>query len=460
MLHHLKKIEKDIWVILLLVVVSTYSIFNLKHWKKADRIIAYDIVSYYAYLPAAFIYDDVTLANPNQKFNEYEHTFWYHETEEGKKIFKTSMGMAILYSPFFFASHFYALVTDNIPNGFSPPYKFGIAMSSLFYMLIGFIYLRKLLRKFYASNVVAYTLLFIGLGTNFYYYTIIGVGMPHIYLFSLLSVIAYFTTKWYEKPALKTTILLGFLLGLIVLVRPTMLIILLFPLLYNVNSLLILKERFVFLKKHFLQLLIMVIFAFIAWVPQFIYWKIASGNYLFYSYTEEGFFFNDPQIINALFSFRKGWLLYTPIMAFALIGLGWMAYQKKKLTWSLIIPIVLYFYVASCWWDWWFGGSFGYRTMIDVMPLLAFGLAYFIQQLLTLSKLYKTSIFALLFILLGFNLFQTRQAHEGLLHHDSMTKAAYLKILFKLQKQITREELKPFLKTPDYESVKKGNENK
>lgn len=57
----------------------------------------------------------------------------------------------------------------------------------------------------------------------------------------------------------------------------------------------------------------------------------------------------------------------------------------------------------------------------------------------------------------GFYLFQTRQAHEGLLHHDSMTKAAYFKILFKLQSQITREEVKPYLKTPDYESAKKGN---
>lgn len=456
MLQFIKKIEKDTWVILLLIFISTYSIFNLKHWKKADRVIAYDVVSYYAYLPATFIYDDVTLQHPNQKFNEYEHTFWYHETADGNKIFKTSMGMAILYSPFFFLSHFYTLATDGVASGFSPPYKFGIALSSLFYMLIGFIFLRKLLRKFYSEKVTAYTLLFIGLGTNFYYYTIIGVGMPHIYLFSLLATTVYFTVKWFEQPSFKKTIFLGVLFGLMVLVRPTMLILLLFPLLFNLNSKSSVTERFYFLKKHILQVLIMAIFAFIIWIPQFIYWKMASGNYLFYSYTEEGFFFNDPQIINALFSFRKGWLLYTPIMTFALIGLGWIAYKKEKITWSLIVPIIVYFYVASCWWDWWFGGSFGYRTMIDVMPLLAFGLAYFIQQLLIFSKPYKTSIFALLFILLGFNLFQTRQAHEGLLHHDSMTKAAYFKILFKLQTQITREEVKPYLKAPDYDGAKKG----
>lgn len=459
MLNYLKKIEKDTWVILLLIFISTYSIFNLKHWNKEDRIIAYDVVSYYAYLPATFIYDDVTLANPNENFDKYEHTFWYHETKEGNKVFKTSMGIAILYSPFFFASHIYALTTKNIASGFSPPYKFGIAMSSIFYLLIGFIFLRKLLRKFYSSSVVAYTLFFIGLGTNLYYYTIIGVGMPHIYLFSLLSVTAYFTFKWYEKPQLKTSSILGILLGLMVLVRPTMLVALIFPLLFKVHSLISLKERISLLKTHILQLLVMFVFSLIIWIPQFIYWKMASGNYLFYSYTEEGFFFTDPQILNALFSFRKGWLLYTPIMTFALIGLGWMTYKKEKMSYSLILSITIYFYVATCWWDWWFGGSFGYRTMIDMMPLLAFGLAYFIQQTLQFSKIYKTTTITLLCILLSFNLFQTRQSHEGLLHHDSMTKAAYFKILFKLQSQITRDEVKPFLKTPNYESAKKGERN-
>lgn len=65
----------------------------------------------------------------------------------------------------------------------------------------------------------------------------------------------------------------------------------------------------------------------------------------------------------------------------------------------------------------------------------------------------------LLFLLAGFNLFQTRQAHEGILHHDSMTKEAYFKIAFKLQKQISRDEVAPYLNPPDYEAAKKGNRN-
>ena len=454
MIQLLNKIKKDVWVIALLVLVSSYTIFNLKHWNKEEGIIAWDVISYYGYLPATFIYGDVSLEKPNEKFDEYQHTFWMEKANNGGKVFKTSMGMSILYAPFFFASHMYSLATGELASGFSSPYKFGIAMSSLSYLLIGFVFLRKLLQKFFSEKVIALTLLFIGLGTNFYYYTVIAVGMPHIYLFSLLAMSSYYTVLWYENPKFKISVLLGVLIGLMVLVRPTMLIVLLFPILYNLKSI---KERMLFFKQHVFQVLSIFIFACIVWVPQFVYWKTVTGDFLFYSYSEEGFFFTDPQIVNALFSFRKGWLLYTPIMTFALIGFVLMFKKKEKITFSLIVPIAIYFYIASCWWDWWFGGSFGYRTMIDIMPLLSVGLAYFIQEILSYNKIYKTTILTFMFLFLGFNLFQTRQAHEGLIHHDSMTKAAYFKIAFKLQKQITREEVKPFLKPPDYDAAKRGD---
>ena len=453
MLQFFSKIKKDTWVILLLTFISTYNVFNLKHWNKEDRVIAWDVISYYGYLPATFIYDDVTLNQPNKNIDKYPTQFWCHETKDGGKVFKTSMGMAMLYAPFFFASHAYTIATSGIASGFSPPYKFAICISSLFYFFIGLFFLKKVLRNYFSNKVVALTLFLIGVGTNLYYYVVIAVGLPHNYLFCLLSIAFYLTIRWYKQPSFTKSIFLGLTLGLMVLVRPTMIIVVLFFILFQINSL---KERALFFKTHFKQLTVLVISSFIVWIPQFVYWKMTSGNYLFYSYTDEGFFFNNPQIFNALFSFRKGWLLYTPIMLFALIGLIMLIKNKQRIALSITIPIIAYFYVASCWWDWWFGGSFGYRTMIDMFPLLAYGMAYFIQHTLNYSLPYKTSILSLLFLLVGFNLFQTRQAHEGLLHHDSMTRAAYFKILFKLQSQITRVEIQPLLKAPNYEAAKKG----
>ena len=42
-------------------------------------------------------------------------------------------------------------------------------------------------------------------------------------------------------------------------------------------------------------------------------------------------------------------------------------------------------------------------------------------------------------------------------HFDSMTKEAYFKILFKLQNQISRKEVAPYLKAPDYDAAIEGH---
>ncbi|PIQ14393.1 MAG: hypothetical protein COW67_14060 [Flavobacteriales bacterium CG18_big_fil_WC_8_21_14_2_50_32_9] len=450
-------ISFDKWIVLILFFISVYTVFNLKHWKKENRVIVSDVVDYYGYLPATFIYGDVTLTNPTNKITTYSPTFWYHTTPEGKKVFKTSMGMALIYAPFFFVAHLFATSTDAIADGFSTPYKFAICMSSLFYFLIGLIFLRKTLRLFFSTNVTAITLILIGLGTNLFYYTVIAIGMPHTYLFCLVAILTFLILKFYEKPTLINSIFIGFLSGLVVLIRPSMLVFALFASLVNISSIVDLKNRISFYSSNFKFLFILLLMALIVWLPQFYYWKIASGSFLFYSYTDEGFYFNDPQLFNSLFSFRKGWLIYTPLMVFSIVGL--IMTIKNKLSLAILITVGSYIYINSSWWCWWFGGSFGQRPMIDLYPILAIGLAYFIDFISTKHKIVKTSFFMLLFLLAGFNLFQTRQAHEGILHHDSMTKEAYFKIAFKLQKQISRDEVAPYLNPPDYEAAKKGNRN-
>ncbi len=64
--------------------------------------------------------------------------------------------------------------------------------------------------------------------------------------------------------------------------------------------------------------------------PQLLYWKLVSGNWLFYSYGNEGFDFLHPHIFDGLFCFKNGWLSYTPIMLFGLIGIVLMHKKKKK----------------------------------------------------------------------------------------------------------------------------------
>lgn len=430
--------------------------FNLSHWKLDNGIIKEDIISYYGYLPATFIYGDPTLQDPNEKYFEHDHPFLLQPTEDGHHTFKTTMGMAILYSPFFLVSHAYVKISGGIESGYSTPYQFAIVMSSLFYFILGLIFLRKVLLNYFSSKITAVVLLLIVGGTNLFFYVGMIPGYVHNYVFCLLSILLYLVIKWYQKPAFWYSVGVGSVFGLLVLIRPTLVLLLPFLVLFGVKNADFFKKRLQFYRANFKHVLIALSGAFIVWVPQFLYWKEATGSFLFYSYTEEGFFWSDPKIFEVLFSFRNGWLLYTPIMIFALVGVVQMIRKKNGSGWAISVTLILYLYVNSCWWVWWFGGSYGYRTMIDLYPLMAIALGFYIQYLMSQKQLVKVTGISFLALLFCYNVFQTRQAHEGLIHHDSMTAEAYSKIFLKLTPYVTVKEVEPYLDPPDYEAALNG----
>ena len=130
------------------------------------------------------------------------------------------------------------------------------------------------------------------------------------------------------------------------------------------------------------HILIMIVMAVLVWVPQFLYWKEISGKWLLFSYgNDERFFWTQPEILKVLAGFRKGWLIYTPVMIFGMAGLFML--RKKVREWSIALPltIILSVYIISSWWCWWYGGGFGMRPMIDFYGIMAFGLAAFITSL-------------------------------------------------------------------------------
>lgn len=154
-----------------------------------------------------------------------------------------------------------------------------------------------------------------------------------------------------------------------------------------------------------------------------------------------------------LFSYRKGWLLYTPMMALMLFG---FVIQKKTLNQILpqiLILLLVMIWVNSCWWCWWFGGTFGCRVLVDFYGLFAFPLAVVIEYCLSRHFMSRLTFTIFLAFIIFVNLFQTRQKLEGQIHWDSMTKDAYWQVFLKRR---FPENYDSLLKTPDYEAAKNG----
>ncbi|MES2513173.1 MAG: hypothetical protein V4580_03480 [Bacteroidota bacterium] len=428
---------------------------NLAKYKYND-VLKWDVLSYYSYLPATFIDKDLTLKFVTLQNNTKEEgiKYWYQEDAQGNRILKYSMGMSVMYAPFFFMAHALATPFGYSADGFSDVYEFFIEFSGLFYLLFGLFFLRKILLKFYTEQITAVTLVLIFFGTNVLYYSTAESAMSHTYTFSLFSVFLYYLFSFYEKVSIKSVVILALCFGLIILIRPLNILLILPFLFFNINNWKEIRSRLAFIIDHYKYMLLFSVIIALVVAPQFLYYKYVTGQYLVFSYGKEGFYFDHFHVLDVLFSFRKGWLIYTPIMLFALIGFWYMKIQTIRVfIMPLLILFPIYLYVVSSWWCWWYGGSFSQRSLIDIYPLLAIPLAAFLYKLQGFGKTKKVMLSLGIVFLLVLNIFQTIQYKYNIIDYDGMTSKEYIHVFGTLDDKKIDATL---LNKPDYEKAIRG----
>jgi hypothetical protein len=441
-----------IWVSLLIITAVNISYEN---WNHEYKIIAWDVNSYYAYLPIVFIYHDIDMDFMDEDIEKHEKHYWPLTTEIGKKAIITSMGMAYLYSPFFLAVHWIAHLTGYAGDEFSAPYKIALIISCLFYLALGLVFLRKVLRIYYSEMATSITLVIILFGTNLLHYVTYEPTMTHAYNFSMISVFLYLIIKWFRQPGIKYALLCGALAGLISLVRPSNIIVILLLIFWDITSFKDLGDRILFYLKKIHLVILMIIAFLLVWLPQFLYWDYTSGSMFFNTYGSvgAGFFFDNPQIYHTLLSYRKGWLVYTPIMVFAILGLYMLYKQHRKLFLPVIIYLLINIYVISSWWCWWNGGSFGLRSFIDMYGIMAFPLAALITSILSRRLWIRLAILLMLAAIVYLNIFQSMQYNKGYIHYMRMSKKSYWAVFLNMT---PGQDYWDNLVRPDYVAAKKG----
>ena len=451
-----KKLNYYSFIALLLILSAyTYQLTKTHKYSNPERVIAWDARSYYAYLPATFVEKDYSMKFLSNPDTENIQMYWPSKAPNGGLVIKTSMGMAMMYSPFFFIAHNLAEPLGYKADGFSIPYAFALMFSCAFYVLIAFLFLRALLLRYYKDKIVAFTILVIGLATNLYCYVTLEAPMSHGYSFAFFCVFLFLMEKWQEKQSWLITVFLGLLIGLITLIRPTNAVIIILLLLFNISCWKNISVRIKLFLNNYGKIIVMFICTLVVWLPQLLYWKSVTGEWLYYSYgSEERFFFNDPKMLQVLFSFRNGWLIYTPSMIFAVIGIGMLWKANKKYFYPIVVFFIVNLFIVSSWWCWWYGGSFGMRALIESYAILAIPLATFFAWI-DRQKLYaRISLSILVFAISAQSIFHYTQYHYGAIHWDSMTKEAYFNSFWKVR---ATPEFDSLLFEPDYEAARNGN---
>lgn len=423
-------------------------------WAKSrtEATISWDASGYYMYLPAFFIYKDIkgcgfqdAVLKKYGPTPDFQQAFVHKES--GNHVMKYSFGQALVFSPFFAASHLWATQDDRyLADGFSFPYQLGISIGSLLLAIVGLFYLRRVLLEYFEDGIVALTMLCLFIGSNYLNYSAIDGAMTHNTLFTIYTILLWNTIGFYKKPNWLNSMGIGVCVGLAALVRPTEIISCIIPLAWACRFVsrdgIMKRWRYILDNKAYY--LLAIIITMLIGSIQLIYWKYATGDWIVYSYEDQGFSWLTPHIYKGILSYRSGWLVYSPFMVFSLIGFIYL-YKRKELFHVSLLFTLLFIYIVFAWDIWWYGGSLGQRTMVQAYPVLAFPLAAFMEHVLKLSQFAKGAIFLLGALFIYVNIWFTHQAHKG-----GMLKAGHMTGPYYWQTLLTWEKNKNDLKLLDH----------
>lgn len=430
-----------IWMAVQVYVLVTYPVAL-----RPMQPISWDTFGYYLYLPATFIYNDLWhlhFAEPMmQKYNLAGFFYAARIGPQGNYVMNYSLGTAILYSPFFFIGHLWAKLFNFPVDGFSAPYQYSVFIGGVLYSLAGLLVTARTLRYFFSQKITAVLLLILLAGTNYLYYTLLENAMTHNYLFTVGAFIIYLSIKWHQSPGYKYALLLGLCIGLAIIIRPTEIFWCLIPLLFTIKDWPTLKQKAGIVIQNLPQLAVLVAAVVAMGSLQMLYWKAASGKFIYYSY-DGTFDFLSPHIIPGLFSIRKGWLVYTPVMALALIGLPLLWVKHKPLFIPVVAYTLLVVYITFSWHAWSYGGSFGCRPLVQSYALLLFPMGAFFQAIAG-YRWVKVLLTPVIGWLLFYNCFQTYQYEKGYISHDGLTAYQY-QMLF-LKTSVAQQQIRQHFK--------------
>lgn len=420
---------------LLIIIFSRNNAYKYFEWKQPNyrHAITSDGTGYYAYLPQHFIYRTSNFEFDSVIHKDYPtHNFFSMlGKHKGKTVDKYPIGTAIFNAPFFLSAHLYATLSSKYPaDGYSLPYEKMIFYGGLFYLLVGLFFIYCTFQLYSIPKWISVLVLsFLFFGTNLSYYVVSEPSLSHIISFFLIAVFLFISKKYTSERNNYQLLLIFTLLGFITITRATnFLVVLIVPFLFSDwKTFVAAFKELIFAKR---KLFIVGMLLFIACVMiQYANTYHQIGIWSINNYTDEKFdYLFNPQIVNVLFSYRKGFFIYTPFFVLFPISLAVIFKRHSYLVIGICFFFACFVYIMASWWCWYYGGSYGMRPMIDVYPILVLPIMLMMQQL---SNWIKILVFLFLSACIYYTSVQSYQMQTGILHYEHMNKERFWQVFLK-----------------------------
>lgn len=415
-----------------------------------------DGAAYYSYLPQWFVNDPsnkeyrdtINSRYPNNRF--YDQL--YYSEEHNKYINKYYTGTAVAMAPFFFIAHGIQSIRGEKTDGYSMIYRVFVSIAALFYWLLGAIALYLfLLRLKIPPFYIALVVYFITFGTNLSHFIIYEAACSHTYSFAVIAWILFIAERWVASDKANYFYILGFLLGFAFLIRPTnLIIVLMIPFLFETLSLFYHRIKFILSKKITAFITFLLFFSlpilFHLW-----YNYVQTGGLQLNTYNGEGFDnLLNPYIFEVLFGVRKGIFFYCPLLLLSIFGLYYLYKLKRHLMWGSLIVFIVYTYIISSWWCWWYGGGFSMRPFIDILSIFSIPIAFLLVHT---KRAIRVFIILIGFVCIYLTQTYSYQVSRNILHYDNITGKDFSDVFLQTDKRFEWYSVVDFDTIPDSYSV-------
>jgi hypothetical protein len=354
------------WIVLI-------SLFVLSLPAVTTRIYSSDEIQYYAYLRSLWFDHDLSFENEYQYFYDrgiarsdgFHETFLELRTDTGRRINFGTIGCAILWSPFYAVGDLAARVSGAPRDGFSKPYVAAVAYGSAVYGFLALVLAIRCAARLGYNGFVGALAVWFGTPLLFYMY----LAPPFSHACSAFAV-ALFTWVWLrvrgEWPA-RGLVALAAAGALMIAVREQDVF---FGVAAAVDYAVCVARG---ARRDVRGLLAAIACFLVVYAPQLAAYKIVNGHFGPHASVSNKMHWWSPHAWQVMFDAQHGYIVWTPLALFAILGLVALPSRRDRMI--LLLMIALQVYIGGSVESWTVAGGFGQRRLVAVTAVLVIGYA-------------------------------------------------------------------------------------
>ncbi|MEO8066814.1 MAG: hypothetical protein ABI599_03880 [Flavobacteriales bacterium] len=340
--------------------------YNSRDWRgRWTSTLWGDATGYYIYLPGLTQHGFKASSVPDTLAEYAGHGFTL-DHQRDRLVTKYTYGTALLQLPFYLFAE--AVEGFGATSAWTPTHHRAIEVAGVFYWTFGMLLLGQAIHRRWSPTVGALvlTLCCVAFGTNVFYYAFRSPGYSHIYSFFLVALALHVIWGLRGGPwSIARTAVLALICGAIIVTRVIDVL-----LVMALLGLLMIERPELFRSLRFY--LFMASGMFLIVIPQLAYWRFVHGQWLYYTYGNEGFSnAAHPYVIEVLIAPKNGLLPYAPVLFLVPFGFAALWPVARKITALIAVTFALAILGFASWFAWHFGCGYGMRPFVQFVPLAA-----------------------------------------------------------------------------------------